>query len=61
MRDQMAPEQFKQARQKLGYTQQALADKLDMTSRAIGGMERGEFPIELRTELAVKHLLSLVS
>lgn len=54
----MTPPELKQARQKLGLTQQALAEKLDMTSRAIGGMERGEFPIEVRTDLAVKYLLT---
>lgn len=54
----MTPLELKQARQSLGLSQQALAAELGLTRVFIGLMERGEKPIETRTELAVLYLLS---
>jgi len=57
-RKQMTPSEFKQARQKLGLTQLALANAIGMTSKMVGMMERGQAGIELRTELAIKQLIT---
>ncbi len=53
----MTPIQLKQARQLLGFTQDELAEKIGMSRKMIGMMERGQKPIELRTALAVRCLL----
>ena len=53
----MTGSDFKQVRRKLGLTQQQLGDELHMTRVMVGLMERGEKPIERRTEYAVQYLL----
>lgn len=53
----MTYEELKKARQKPGLSQQELADSIGMSRVMIGLMERGEKPIEQRTELAVRCLL----
>jgi transcriptional regulator with XRE-family HTH domain len=53
----MTSEQLKEARQQLGFSQQALGDQIGMTRVMVGLMERGDKQIELRTELAVECLL----
>lgn len=49
--------ELKQARQSLGLSQAALGDELHLSRVMIGLMERGEKPIEKRTELAIWCLL----
>ena len=51
-------EWLKEARKKLGYTQQQLGDEIEMTRVMIGLMERDDKPVEKRTKLAVKYLLT---
>lgn len=53
----MTGNEFKDARKNLGLSQSALANAIDMSRVMIGLMERGEKPIEKRTELAVLCLL----
>ena len=53
----MTGNDLKEARKKLGLTQEALADRIGMTRVMIGLMERGAKPIERRTELAIRCLL----
>lgn len=54
----MSPDELRQARTALGLTQTQLADILGMTRRSISRMEHGAQPIEPRTALAVRYLLS---
>ena len=53
----MTGEELKEARRLFGFSQEKLGDKLHMTRVMIGLMERGEKPIEKRTELSVWCLL----
>lgn len=53
----MTGHELKHARRRLGLSQQTLAAELGLTQTFIGLMERGEKPIERRTELAVRCLL----
>jgi len=59
----MDGKELKEARRKLGFSQQELADALGMSKTMIGYMERGydakrkSVGIERRTELAVMYLL----
>ena len=53
----MINNELKDARQKLGLSQAGLGEALHLTRVMIGLMERGENPIEKRTELAVWCLL----
>ena len=46
-----------QARRKLGLTQQQLGDELHLSRVMIGLMERGDKPVERRTELSMRYLL----
>ena len=53
----MKGKELKEARQKLGLSQSALAYAIGMSRVMIGLMERGDKPIEKRTELAIWCLL----
>jgi len=53
----MTPTELKEARQKLGLTQQQLADALEISRVWIKLMEAGKKDIERRTELAIKYLI----
>ena len=53
----MTNNELKEARHKLCLTQSELACAIDMSRVMIGLMERGEKPIERRTELAIRYLL----
>lgn len=53
----MTPKKFLASRRKLQMTQGELAAKLGLTERYIRYMERGQYDIEPRTELAVLYLL----
>lgn len=48
---------LREARRKLGLNQTKMGKRLGMSREAISFMERGERPIELRTELAVRYRL----
>lgn len=52
----MQGSQLREARKRLGWTQGRMAAELDMSATFIGLMERGDRPIERRTELAVRAL-----
>jgi DNA-binding XRE family transcriptional regulator len=49
--------ELKESRQKLGLTQAAMGEAINLTREMIGLMERGRKPIDRRTELAVRFLL----
>lgn len=49
---------LKSIRSALGFNQQSMADALGLTATFIGLMERGEKPIEPRTEMAARQLLN---
>ena len=49
---------MKRARERLGMTQQELAEELGMQRNSITRMEMGIQPIMRTTELAIKYLLS---
>ncbi|MCK5644297.1 MAG: helix-turn-helix transcriptional regulator [Gammaproteobacteria bacterium] len=53
----MTRSELKQARLKLGLTQQGLGDAIGMTRTYIALMEGGSAPIKRRTELAIKGLM----
>ena len=53
----MTGEQLKKARDRLGLTQQDLADKIGITREMIGLMERNLSPVQRRACLAVWCLL----
>lgn len=55
----MTNTEFAAARRTLGYTQQELGDKLDMTRRHIGALERGQATIHRTTALAMRYLLAI--
>lgn len=46
------------ARHRLGYTQSELAVELGISRSAVDKMERGQRPIERRTDLAIRYLLT---
>ena len=52
----MTSAEFKQARRKLGLTQQDLADKFGLARETIGQIERGSYDIDPRTALALQQL-----
>ncbi|MEP9402070.1 helix-turn-helix transcriptional regulator [Sphingomonas sp. VNH70] len=52
----MQPAELRTLRKAMGMTQGDLATALDMAVSSIGRMERGELPIERRTDLAVRWL-----
>lgn len=51
----MQGEELKALRKAAGMSQSELADAIGMARETIGVMERGQSPIELRTELAVRY------
>jgi DNA-binding XRE family transcriptional regulator len=53
----MQGSELKACRERMSLTQGQLADELGLSPQFIGMMERGEKPIEVRTELAVRFLL----
>ena len=53
----MTGAELRQARERLGMTQQKLADALGMWRHSVARMERSESPVMKHTELAVKYLL----
>lgn len=53
----MQGDQLKAARQSMGLSQADLAEHLGLSRVFIGLMERGDKPIEARTELAVLYLV----
>ncbi|MGK6324646.1 helix-turn-helix transcriptional regulator [Sphingomonas sp. DT-51] len=52
----LQPEELKTLRKAAGLTQDQLAAAIGMSRVSIGLMERGQAPIERRTELAVRYL-----
>lgn len=52
----MQPDEMKALRVSAGLTQAGLADAIGMTRVSVGLMERGQAPIEKRTELAVRYV-----
>lgn len=52
----MTPKEFKQTRQKLGLSQTALGNELDLTRETIGQIERGSDDVDKRTALAMQQL-----
>jgi transcriptional regulator with XRE-family HTH domain len=53
----MTGAELRRARERLGMTQQKLADALGMWRHSVARMERSESPVMKHTELAVKYLL----
>lgn len=51
----MQPDELKALRKSIGWTQDQMAEAIGMSRVAIGLMERGNAPIEKRTELAVRY------
>lgn len=52
----MQGEELRSIRKELGWTIADLAKQLDMSETYVGQMERGQKPIERRTELAARYL-----
>ena len=52
----MQPDEMKAIRVGLGLTQQAFAEALGMSRKAVNEMELGKSAIERRTELAARFL-----
>lgn len=52
----MQPDEMKALRKSIGWTQDQLASAIGMSRVSVGLMERGQTPIERRTELAVRYL-----
>lgn len=52
----MQGQELKERRKLAGLSQQELAAEIDMARETVGKMERGEAPIEKRTELAILYL-----
>lgn len=52
----MQGEQLKAIRKGLGWTLAKMAEELGMSETYVGQMERGQKPIERRTELAALYL-----
>ena len=53
----MTHEQFKQARQALGLSQEAMGDVLGLTSRQIRRYEVGEYPVPKTVALVVQSMM----
>lgn len=53
----MGPSDLKRARKLLGWTQESMADALEIHRVTLAKLETGVHPIDRRTEFAVKHLL----
>ncbi|TDW65393.1 helix-turn-helix protein [Novosphingobium sp. PhB55] len=54
----MNPAEFKAIRNGIGWTQQRLAEELNVSREYVGLMERGMAAIERRTELALRYVAS---
>jgi len=52
----MQADELKAIRKGLGWTQAEMAEAMGLTPKSIGMMERGDAPIEKRTELAALYL-----
>lgn len=52
----MTPRQLQNARKRLGWSQERLAEALEVHPMTVSKWERGEQPIDKRTELAVRWL-----
>lgn len=52
----MEPDELRRLRMKVQMTQAEFGEALGLTGQFIGMMERGQNPIELRTELAARYL-----
>jgi len=52
----MQGDELKAIRKGLGWTLARMAEQLGMSETYVGQMERGQKPIERRTELAVRYL-----
>lgn len=48
--------ELKDIRERLGWSQQRLADELDVARNTVNRMEQGHMAVELRTALAVRYL-----
>jgi transcriptional regulator with XRE-family HTH domain len=53
----MQGDELRAMRKALGMTQAAMGDALGVSGVYVGMMERGEYAIERRTELAVRYLM----
>jgi DNA-binding XRE family transcriptional regulator len=53
----MQPDELKVLRKVAGWTQDELAEAIGVSRVLIGQMERGQAPIERRTELAVRYVV----
>lgn len=53
---EMTGEQYRAIRLKLKWTQQQVAEALDMTANTIARRERDELPISREAELAMRYL-----
>lgn len=51
---------LKSLRKRAGFTQAELAKAIGMARESIGQMERGQAPIEKRTELAVRFVAEVL-
>ena len=56
----MQPEGLKALRMEAGLSQAELAEAIGMSRVTVGLMERGEAPIEKRTELAVRYVVEVI-
>ena len=56
----MQPEGLKALRMQAGLSQAELAELIGMSRVKVGLMERGEAPIEKRTELAVRYVVEVI-
>lgn len=54
----MTAQQFKEARQKLGLAQEALARELDISVYTVNRLENAHRPVPVTVELAIRYLLS---
>lgn len=52
----MQGDELKALRKEMGHSQEQLGERLGLTGKFIGMMERGEAPIEARTEMALRWL-----
>ncbi|MFZ2996813.1 helix-turn-helix transcriptional regulator [Sphingobium sp.] len=53
----MQPTEMRDIRKAAGLTQEQLADAIGVSRVLIGQMERGNAPIEKRTELAIRYVV----
>lgn len=53
----MQPDEMKELRKSVGWSQAEMAEAIGMSRVLIGQMERGQAPIEKRTGLAVRYVV----